>query len=204
MTERQEKENETCFRTIISLGRSCLLEPQTGSERWESYVSYHEQKLKDTSCRREIKVAGLEALVLEELEKHLISIYIYLYIFTYIYIYIYISNRLRTLEDARLGIVTFVEAVVGLRIRGSKPSESGARRHSDPVDDDAISFLASCTGEGKGTSTPPDGSFKCGGNNFSRRLHFSRHTTKASNKGESSKIGLSGLENPKSQTRQES
>ena len=41
----------------------------------------------------EIKLAGLEALV-PELEKHLI----------------FDSNRLRTFEDARLQIVTYVEA----------------------------------------------------------------------------------------------
>ena len=54
----------------------------------------------------EIKLAGLEALVPEELEKHLILN----------------SNRLRTFEDARLEIVTYVEAKFGLRIRDSKPS----------------------------------------------------------------------------------
>ena len=43
----------------------------------------------------------------EELEKHLILN----------------SNRLRTSEDARLEIVTYVEAKFGLRIRDSKPSE---------------------------------------------------------------------------------
>ena len=52
----------------------------------------------------------------EELEKHLILN----------------SNRLRTFEDARLVIVTCVEAKFGLRIRDSKPSDTGARGHSDP------------------------------------------------------------------------
>ena len=42
----------------------------------------------------EIKLAGLESLVPEELEKHLI----------------HNSNRLRTFEDARLEVVTYVEA----------------------------------------------------------------------------------------------
>ena len=46
----------------------------------------------------EIKLAGLEALVLEELEKHLTLN----------------SNRLRTFEDARLEIVTYVEAKFGV------------------------------------------------------------------------------------------
>ena len=46
--------------------------------------------------------------VLEELEKHLILN----------------SNRLRTFEDARLKIATYVEAKFGLRTRDSKPSET--------------------------------------------------------------------------------
>ena len=74
----------------------------------------------------EIKLAGLESLVPEELEKHLI----------------FNSNRLRTFEDARLEVVTYVEAKFGLRIRGSKPSDTGARGHSDPMDVDAVNSLA--------------------------------------------------------------
>ena len=74
----------------------------------------------------EIKLAGHEALVLEELEKHLILN----------------SNRLRTLKDARLEIVTYVEAKFGLRIRDSKPSGTGLRGHSDPMDVDAVNFLS--------------------------------------------------------------
>ena len=48
----------------------------------------------------ETKLAGLESLVPEELEKHLILN----------------SIRLRTFEDARLEVVTYVEAKFGLRI----------------------------------------------------------------------------------------
>ena len=44
----------------------------------------------------EIKLAGLESLVSEELEKHLILN----------------SNRLRTFEDARLEVVTYEEGEV--------------------------------------------------------------------------------------------
>ena len=96
------------LRAIISAGRCSLLELPAGIERWESYVSRYEKKLKD-KLDDEIKLAGLEALVAEELEKHLILN----------------SNRLRTFEDARLEIVTYVEAKFGLRIRDSKPSENG-------------------------------------------------------------------------------
>ena len=45
----------------------------------------------------------------DELEKHLILN----------------SNCLRTSEDARLEIMTYVEAELGLRIRDSKPSDTG-------------------------------------------------------------------------------
>ena len=96
----------------------------------------------------EIKLAGLESLVPEELEKHLILN----------------SNRLRTFEDARLEVVTYVEAKFGLRIRDSKPSDTGARGHSDPMDVDAVNSLSS--GKGKGSSSPRDGCLKCGGAHF--------------------------------------
>ena len=81
------------LRTIISPGRCSHLEVQAGIDRWESYVSRYEKKMKDKSDD-EIKLAGLEALVPEELEKHLV----------------FNSNRLRTFEDACLEVVTYVEA----------------------------------------------------------------------------------------------
>ena len=74
------------LRTIISPGRCSLLELQAVIERWESCVSRYEKKMKD-NLDDEIKLAGLESLVPEELEKHLILN----------------SNRLRTFEGARLG-----------------------------------------------------------------------------------------------------
>ena len=77
-------------------------------EHWEPYASRYEKKLND-KLDDEIKLAGLEALVPEELEKHLLRN----------------SNRLRTFEDARLEIVKYVEAKFGLRIRDSKPSDTG-------------------------------------------------------------------------------
>ena len=82
----------------------------------------------------ENKLAGLEALVPEELEKHLVLN----------------SNRLRTLGDAGLEIVTYAEAKFRLRIRDSKPSDTGPRGHSDPLDVDAVESLSS--GKAKGVS----------------------------------------------------
>ena len=80
------------FRTIISQGRCSLQELQAGIvERWETYVARYE-KLKG-KMDDEIKRAGLESLVLEEHGKHLI----------------FNSTRLKTFEDARSEIVTYVE-----------------------------------------------------------------------------------------------
>ena len=87
----------------------------------------------------EIKRAGLESLVPEELEGHLI----------------FNSKRLRTFEDARSEIVTYVEEKFGLRIR--KPSEAGFCDRSDPTDVGVVSTFLS--GEGKWSSDPRDGCF---------------------------------------------
>ena len=97
-------------------------------------MSRYEKKMKN-KLDDEIKLAGLESLVPEELEKHLILN----------------SNRLRTFEDARLEVVTYVEAKFGVRVRDSKPSGTRARGHSDPMDVDAVNSLSS--GKGKGSSS---------------------------------------------------
>ena len=95
------------LRTIVSPGRCSHLEPEAGIKRWERYVCRHEKKMKD--MLDEIKLAGLESLVPEGLEKHQILI----------------SNRLRTFESARLEVATYLEAKFGLRIRDSKPGDTG-------------------------------------------------------------------------------
>ena len=99
-----------------------LLELQAVIERWESYVSRYEKKLKD-KLNDEIKLPGLEALVPEELEKYLILN----------------SNRLRTFEDARLEIVTYVEAKFGSRIREVTRDLVDTL---DPMDFDAVNSLS--------------------------------------------------------------
>ena len=129
------------LRTIISPGRCSLLELQAGIERWESYVSRCVKKIEE-KLDDEIKLAGLESLVPEELEKHLILD----------------SNRLRIFEDAHREVVTYVEANFGLIIRDSKPSDTGTRGHPDPMDVDAVHSLSSC--KGKGSSSPRDGCFQ--------------------------------------------
>ena len=84
-------------------------------------MSRHEKKLKD-KLDDEIKLAGLEASVPENWRNSLTLN----------------AKRLRTFEDARLVIVTYVEANLGLRVRDSKPSDTGFRGHSDPMDVDAV------------------------------------------------------------------
>ena len=157
------------LRTIISPGRCSLLELQARIERWKSHVSRYEKNMMD-KLDNEITLAGLESVVPEELEKHLI-----LY-----------SNRLRTVEDARLDVVTHVEAKFGPKIRESKPSDTGARGHSDPMDADAVNSLSS--GKGTGSSSPRDGCCKCGGAHFQRDCNARKNTGKqSSGKGKQSK-----------------
>ena len=98
----------------------------------------------------------------EELEKHLILN----------------SNRLRTFEDARLEVVTYVEAKFGLRSSDSKPSDTGSRGHSDPMDVDAVNSLSS--GKRKRSSSPRDGCFMCGGAHFQRDCNARKSTGKQS------------------------
>ena len=114
-----------------------------GIERWESYVSRYEKKMKH-KLDDEVKLAGLESLVPEELEKHLILN----------------SNRLRTFEDARLEVVSYVEAKFGLRIRDSKPSDTGARDTRIPW---MLMQSTLSSAIGTGSSSLRDGGFKCGG-----------------------------------------
>ena len=58
------------LRVIINPGRSKLEELQGAIERWEAFVSRYERKT-GAEIDEELKLAGLEALVPEELERHL-------------------------------------------------------------------------------------------------------------------------------------
>ena len=121
--------------TVVSLGRYSHLELQAElGKQCESYVSSYQKKLKN-KMNDQIKLARLEALVPEELEKHLILN----------------SNRLRTFADARLEIVMDVEAIFGFKFRDSKTSDTGSREHSDPKDVGAVNSL-SCQVKEKGSS----------------------------------------------------
>ena len=145
----------------------------------------------------------------EELKKHLIPN----------------SNRLRTFEDARLEVVTYVEAKFGLRIRDAESGDAGSRGRSDPSEVDAVNSLSSS--KGKGSSSPRDSCFHVRGH-FQRDCQLSKSWSKSEgkgksrdnkgktegtskgvkgakgfNKGKSSIIGLSGLEHPRSETNSE-
>ena len=110
----------------------------------------------------EIKLAGLEALVPEELEKHLILN----------------SNRLRTFENARLEVVTYVEAKLGMRIRDPKPSDTGFLEHSDPMDVGTVKMSAlSRQAKENGHQIRAMGVLSAV-STFSTRLHASKNNSK--------------------------
>ena len=111
----------------------------------------------------EIKRAGLESLVPEELEKHLI----------------FNSNRLETFEDLYSEVVKYVEEKTGLRISDFKLCEAGFCKRSDPTDVGVVSSLLSDSGVG---------CFKSGGAHFQRNYNARRSTGKQScGKGNQSK-----------------
>ena len=128
-------------------------------------MSRYEKKVKD-KLDDEIKLGGLESLVPEELEKHLILN----------------SNRF---EDARLEVVTYVEAKFGLGSRDSKPSDTSTRGHSDPIDVGAVTYLSRLAKE-RGRQFRVMGVFKCGGAHFQRDCNARKSTGKLSY-GEQSK-----------------
>ena len=85
-----------------------------------------------------------------------------------------------------LSLIDVEEAKIGLRIRDSKPSDTGSCGHSDPVDVDAVNSISS--GKGKGSSSPRDGCVKCGGAHFQRDCDARKSTGKqSSGKGKQSK-----------------
>ena len=151
----------------MSLGRCSLLEFQAGIERWETYVARYE-KLKG-KMDDEIKRAGLESLVLEELENHLIF-------------------QLQPFEDFR-------GCALGDRdVRGGenwfKKFANRAKQFfcesSDPIDVVAISSLLS--GKGKWPSDSRGGCFKGVAAHFQRDCNASKHMGKQTwSKGNQSK-----------------
>ena len=179
-------------------------------------MSRYEKKMKD-KLDDEIKLAGLESLVPEELQKHLI----------------FNSNRLRTFEDARLEVVTYVEAKFGLRIRDSKPVTRV--RVDIQIPWILMRSILSRLAREKGHRVHVMGVFKCSGAHFQRDCDARKNKgkqssgkgkqskswsksegkgkskenkgkskgkskgNKGSHKGETSKIGLSGLRNSKSE-----
>ena len=98
------------------------------------------EKMLENKMNDEIKLAGFDALVAEELENHLILN----------------SDRIRTLEDARREVVMYVEAKCDFKILDSKPSDTGLREHSEVG---AVNSLSSV--EGRGSSVSRVWCFEC-------------------------------------------
>ena len=160
MIRRQDEGRETFFARSFLRVVALFWNSKREFERWESYVARYEKKLKN-KMDDEIKLAGLEALVAEELERHLTLN----------------SNRLRAFEDARLEIVTHVEVKFGLSIGDSKPGDTGLREHSDPMDVGAVNSLSSV--KDKASSVPREmGVFKCGGAHSQRDCDARKSTGK--------------------------
>ena len=153
--------------SIVSPERCSLLDLQAGIGRWESAVSQYEE-MGGSKMNDEIKLAGLEALVQKELEKHLILNF----------------NCIRTFEDARREVVTYVEKhSLVFKIRDSKPSGTGLREYSEVG---AVNSLLSV--EGKGSSVSRVLCFKCDGAHFQRDGNASKNAGKqASGKGNQGK-----------------
>ena len=79
--------------------------------------------------------------------------------------------------------MTYVEKQFGLKIRDSKPSDTGLREHSGVG---AVNSLSSV--KGKRSSSPRVGCFKCDGAHFQRDCNASKNAgTQASGKGNQGK-----------------
>ena len=168
---RLEEENETsCVRSFLREGAiSC--NPKRASSDVSPTCRVYQKKLK-RKLDDEIKLAGLEARVPEVLEKHLI----------------FNSNRLRKSKEARLEIVTYVEAKFALRIRDAGPGEAASRAQSDPMDVGAVNSVA--FGKRNASAVPRGGCFTCGG------VHYRRDGN--ARKGKSKQSSGKGKQNGKS------
>ena len=120
-TLRQEEKSEICFARSFPLESALCWNAEQGLNDGNHTCSATRKR-----CRTQQTMSSSSCWSggtgPEELEKHLILN----------------SNRWRTFDNAHLEIVTFVEAKLGLRIRDSKPSQTGGRGHADPKDVDAL------------------------------------------------------------------
>ena len=139
------------LRTITSPGRCTINVLQAGLEKWESCVSHCEKTLKK-DLDDELKLAGLEAPVPEELERHLLLN----------------SNRVRTFEAARVEVVTYFEAQDWLDNLGVDTHFNCGHGGSGPMDVEALASL----GGGKGKGSGPKGG--C----FTAAIHVQRYCRK--------------------------
>ena len=203
-------------RTIISPGRCSLLELQAGIERWESHVSRYEKKLKD-KLDDEIKLAILGALVPAELEKHLMLNSNRLRTFEgarldiMTYVEAKIGSMIRDSKPCDTGSPGHSDAVNSLSSGKGKGSSSrvmgvlsvvehifnetarkSKRKQSSGKGKQSKSWSKS---EGKGNSKEINGKSK----GKPKGTKGANQSARGSHKGKTSKTGLSGLENSKSE-----
>ena len=160
------------LRAIISPSRCKLAELQLCPEKWENLVLRYQRKLRK-QLDDELKLSGLEALVPEELERHLLLN----------------SSRLDTYEKARAEIVTYTEAKTCLRLKDADHGHSRHdHRHDDPMDTSSFQKggkhgKAKGSQKGGGKAPVNGGCFLCGG------AHFQRDCPKAGGKKGDGKHG---------------
>ena len=83
--------------------------------------------------------------------------------------------------------MAYVKAKCGLRIRDYKPSETGAREHSDPMNVHLAREMK------KGSSNPRDGCFKCSVAHFQRDciVHVTRRKGNGKNGKQNKSLSMS-------------
>ena len=124
------------LRAIISPGRCRLEELGQALEKWEEMVVRYERR-RDDQGRRElvpeaIKMAALESLVPEDMEKHLLMN----------------QSRLGSYELLRREVVAYMEARTGVRIKAISV-QSKKDKTKDPNAMDIDGFVKGSKGKGK-------------------------------------------------------
>ena len=123
------------LRSIINPGRCRLEDLGSALERWEELVVRYERRRDDSGRRsqvpEDIKMAALESLVPEDLEKHLFLN----------------QSRLGTYELLRREITSYLEARTGVKMKGINVRDKP--REHDPNAMDVDSMVRDLKGRGK-------------------------------------------------------
>ena len=123
------------LRSIIDPGRCRIDDLGSALERWEELVVRYERRRDDSGRRsqvpEDIKMAALESLVPEDLEKHLFLN----------------QSRLGTYELLRREITSYLEARTGVKMKGINVRDKS--REHDPNAMDVDSMVRDLKGRGK-------------------------------------------------------